>query len=31
VIASREPGEDSPYALAWSPRKRDKEFDLLGL
>lgn len=31
VIASREPGEDSPYTLAWSPRKRDKEFDLFGL
>lgn len=28
VVAAREPGEDSPYVLAWSPRKRDKTFDL---
>lgn len=28
VIATREPGDDSPYVLAWSPRRRDKEFRL---
>lgn len=28
VIGAREPGEDSPYVLAWSPRKRDRTFAL---
>ncbi len=28
VIGAREPGEDSDYVLAWSPRKSDKTFDL---
>lgn len=28
VVGAREPGEDSPYVLAWSPRRKDKEFHL---
>ena len=28
VIGVREPGADAPYALAWSPRRQDKEFHL---
>ncbi|MEE2060222.1 hypothetical protein [Rhodococcus artemisiae] len=31
VIATREPGDDNDYVLAWSPRKRDKDFDLFRL
>ena len=28
VIATCEPGDESDYVLAWSPRKRDKDFEL---
>ncbi len=28
VIGAREPGADTPYRLAWSPRRQDKEFRL---
>lgn len=31
IVASREPGADSPYVLAWSPRARDKKLGLPGL
>ncbi|MGO1591546.1 MAG: hypothetical protein ACTHW1_00085 [Ancrocorticia sp.] len=30
VIGTREPGENTDYVLAWSPRKRDKGFNLFG-
>ncbi|MDT0269812.1 hypothetical protein RM844_26355 [Streptomyces sp. DSM 44915] len=28
VVGAREPGAESPYVLAWSPRRRDREFRL---
>lgn len=28
VIGAREPGADTPYTLAWSPRRGDKDFHL---
>lgn len=30
VVGSREAGEDEDYVLAYSPRKRDKEFRIFG-